>query len=239
MNRKFIKIFFVLTFLLTVLTQAQSAGNTGLSFLKLGFGARNIAMGDAGNALANDVSALFYNPAKLAGKYNSEIMFMHNEWIQDVRSEIFGVKTELFGLPMAIGANVTKVSNIEFRTKPGDAETIFDANYFFGSLSTGFNLFESLDFGITIKYIYEGLIADEANGIGYDLGLNYITDVEGLTFSAVLKNLGSMNTLRSRETALPKEYRIGAAYVIEFPNSNIVVTTAAEIQNIPIPMTRI
>ena len=29
---------------------AQSAGNTGLSFLKYGFGARNIAMGDAGTA---------------------------------------------------------------------------------------------------------------------------------------------------------------------------------------------
>ena len=27
---------------------SQSAGNTGLSFLKFGFGARNLAMGDAG-----------------------------------------------------------------------------------------------------------------------------------------------------------------------------------------------
>ena len=41
------KIFILLLVSSSVLL-AQSAGNTGLSFLKFGFGARNIAMGDAG-----------------------------------------------------------------------------------------------------------------------------------------------------------------------------------------------
>lgn len=35
----------------------QSAGNAGLSFLKIGTGARNIALGDNGNTLAQDVTA--------------------------------------------------------------------------------------------------------------------------------------------------------------------------------------
>ena len=75
---------------------AQTAGNSGLSFLKLGFGARNIALGDAGTALSTDVTALFYNPAALAINPASEIMLMHNEWIQDVRSEILGARTLIF-----------------------------------------------------------------------------------------------------------------------------------------------
>ena len=75
---------------------AQSAWNSGLSFLKLGFGARNIAIGDAGTALSSDVTSLFYNPAALALNPASEIMLMHNEWIQDVRSEILGARTVIF-----------------------------------------------------------------------------------------------------------------------------------------------
>ena len=54
----------------------QSAGNSGLSFLKFGFGARNISMGDVGSVLSNDVTALYYNPANLAGTEGSQVMFI-------------------------------------------------------------------------------------------------------------------------------------------------------------------
>jgi len=46
----------------STLTFSQSAGNSGLSFLKFGFGARNIAMADAGTAASNDLTALFIIP---------------------------------------------------------------------------------------------------------------------------------------------------------------------------------
>ena len=78
----------IILLLISAISFAQSAGNSGLSFLKFGFGARNIAMGDAGVAASNDLSALFYNPSRLVSTEMNEVMFMHNEWIQDVRSEV-------------------------------------------------------------------------------------------------------------------------------------------------------
>src|ERR1039458_3772004 len=141
---------------------AQSAGNSGLSFLKLGFGARNVALGDAGTALSSDVTALFYNPAALAINPASEIMIMHNEWIQDVRSEILGARTLIFGLPVAVGFNITSVNDIEVRTNPGDPITKFNGNYFFGSLSTGHMIFDNFYFGASLKYLYEGIYVDES-----------------------------------------------------------------------------
>lgn len=211
-------------------TFSQTAGNTGLSFLKFGFGARNIAMGDAGAVSASDVTALFYNPSRLAGNNNSEIMLMHSEWIQDVRSEVLGVGSEIWGLPFAFGFNVTSVSDIEVRTKPGEPDSKINANYFFGSLSSGFGIVDSIDFGFSIKYLYEGILSDQATGWGFDLGLNYNTSVEGLTASAVIKNLGSMNIFRNESTKLPSEVRIGPAYNYEFTDSKISLTTAAEFQ---------
>jgi len=208
----------------------QSAGNTGLSFLKYGFGARNISMGDAGTALSNDLTALFYNPAKLALTERSEVLFMHNEWIQDVRSEVIGAKTTIWGLPFALGFNVTSVDGIEFREIPGEPVTTFDANYFFGSLSTGFFVTDEISLGASIKYLYEGLLNDEASGFGFDFGINYLLPYKGLTASAVLKNIGSMNELRNEATKLPAEVRIGTAYTYSLEDAKFDFTGGVEFQ---------
>ena len=209
---------------------AQSAGNSGLAFLKLGFGARNISMGDVGTEASNDVSAFFYNPARLASDNSNEIMLMHNSWIQGTKSEILGVKTSVWGLPLAFGADITSISDIQVRTiNSENPDVTFNANYFAGSLSTGFNIIDNLDFGATIKYLYEGLYSDEATGWGFDFGLNYKTPIDGLSAAAVFRNLGHMNVLKNESSALPTEFRVGAAYKMDLIEK-FAVTAAAEMQ---------
>jgi hypothetical protein len=209
----------------------QSAGNTGLSFLKFGFGAKNIAMGDAGTSGSEDVTSLFYNPAKLALTEGTEFMFMHNAWIQDISSELIGVKFDFLGLPFGIGFNVTSVGDIEVHSRAvPEPESTFDANYFFGSLSTGFRITDFISAGVTVKYLYEGVLADESTGLGFDIGVNYATPVEGLSASAAVRNLGSMNKLREEETKLPSEFRIGPAYNSVLSDSKFEISAAAEVQ---------
>jgi len=160
----------------------------------------------------------------------NEVMFMHNEWIQDVRSEVGGIKWGMLNLPWAVGFNVTTVSDIEVREKPGEPISKFNANYFFGSLSSGFSIIEDLDFGATFKYLYEGLLKDESTGYGFDFGLNYLTPVKGLTASAVIKNIGSMSELRIEKTKLPSELRFGGAYNFGLETSKLDFIIAAEFQ---------
>lgn len=221
---------FIFLIIISAISLAQSAGNSGLSFLKFGFGARNIAMGDAGTVASNDLSALFYNPSRLVSTELNEVMFMHNEWIQDIRSEIGGIKWNMFNLPWAVGFNVTSVNDIEVRERPGQPISKFNANYFFASLSTGFKVIDDLDFGTTVKYLYEGLLSDESAGYGFDFGLNYFTPVRGLTASTVIRNVGSMSELRVEKTKLPSEVRIGGAYNFELETSKLGFTIAGEFQ---------
>jgi len=217
------KNILIIIFLASSIAMAQSAGNSGLSFLKFGFGARNIAMGDAGASASNDLTALFYNPSRLVSTEMNEVM------IQDVRSEVGGIKWEMFSLPWAVGFNVTTVSDIPIRTKAGEPISTFNANNFFASLSSGFTVIDNLDFGVTVKYLYEGILNSEANGFGFDFGLNYITPIEGLTVSSVIKNLGSMNEFQNEATKLPAEFRIGPAYQFGIESAEFDFIAVAEL----------
>ena len=66
-------------------------------------------------------------------------MLMHNSWIQGTRSEILGVKTSVWDLPLVFGVDITTIDDIEVRTRATDnPDATFNANYFAGSISTGF-----------------------------------------------------------------------------------------------------
>lgn len=205
-------------------SSAQSAGNSGLAFLKNGFGARNIAMGDLGVTSAKDVTALNYNPALLTNYKSAQVSVTHNAWFDDVSSEMIGASFTMFNLPFAIGLNTTSISELEFRTRPGDAESTFDVHYFFGSLSTAFNVIDDLSFGVTFKYLHEGLLTDNATGYGFDFGFHYITVIDGLNFGAAIRNLGSMNELKVEATKLPVDLRIGGEYNFEVANIHSDIT---------------
>jgi len=204
---------FLLVFLINVsLLSAQSAGNAGMAFLKYGISARNIAMGDLGVVSSDDPIAAYYNPALAAVLTNPQVMFTHSSLIQDVSSQNLAAGFILFNIPFVVGVNTTSVPGIEVRTQPGVPQATFDANYFFGSISTGIFVSENLSAGLTIKYLYENIFSDKASGFAFDVGIFYKDIIEGLNFGASLRNVGSMNKLREIETELPVDLRFGASY---------------------------
>lgn len=224
------KKLYLLILICSTVIIGQSAGSSGLSFLKLGFGARNMALADNGTVLSNDVTSIFYNPSKIGLSSSSELFFMHNSWIQDISSDVVGAKFKLFGIPLGLGINSTRVKDIEIRTKPGEAEALFNAQFFFVTAATGFKLDENLAAGFALKYIYESIYADDAGGYAIDLGFHYLTDIKGLSAGAAVRNIGSMNNLRNEPTKLPTEIRFGPTYTFEFNASDLILNSGLEFQ---------
>ncbi len=223
------RILYILILCSTV-ALAQYAGNTGLSYLKFGFGARNISMGNVGVVTAKDVTALNYNPALLAEYTSPEIIFMHNEWVQDVRSEYLGASIEIFGLPFAFNANTTSVSDIPVRKIAGEPETTFNANFFTSGFSTGFYVEENISVGFGLKYLYEGMFSDDATGWGMDIGAHYKTPVENLNIGAAVRNIGKMHELKNAATKLPTDLAIGAGYSFPAESLKSMFTLGVEYQ---------
>lgn len=209
---------------------AQSAGTSGLSFLKIGFGARNIALADNGSALANDVTSAFYNPANLSGTFGNEIMILHNEWIGDVSSEMGAVKFHVAGLPLAIGFISTTIPDIEIREIAGAPVSKFNAHFSAIFAASVYEITPELFTGASIKYLYEGIYADEAAGFGFDFGLTYFTPIQNLKTIFALRNFGSLSKLKNESTKLPTEVRAGAGYKYSLFEYNIEFFPAVEFQ---------
>src|SRR5437867_8327076 len=62
----------------------QRVGTSSGSFLRIGVGARATALGESFVAVANDPSAIYWNPAGLASLQRQELLLSHVDWPADI-----------------------------------------------------------------------------------------------------------------------------------------------------------
>ncbi|MGB9663339.1 MAG: PorV/PorQ family protein [Ignavibacteria bacterium] len=205
-------IFFSILFLITFELVAQNAANTGYSFLKIGVGAGEVAQAEATTAKFSSPFSVYYNPSLITQTNFSSIGLMHNEWVQDLRSEFLVANSNLYGLPIFITLNSTSIANIEIRTKPGETQGTFNAHYFLAGLGIGYELLENFSFGLQMKYLYENIYVNESNGYAFDFGVFKRNLIDNLSAGLSFRNIGKVNQLSSSTADLPSEVRFGLNY---------------------------
>lgn len=226
--------YFYLFALMTILNHQQlfaQPGQAGLSFLKLGVGGRALGMGEAYSAIAADPTATYYNPAALSQSSNSQIMLMHKEWIQGVKTEYLGAMTTWKAFRFGMSINATNVNDIELRSIPGPAIGTFSARNAAIGFSTSYIVHPSLNVGITAKYLFEKILIEEASGLGIDIGATYLLPWN-LRLAAAYMNMGSLNELANESSSLPKTFRAGGAYEIAMEHFDGVFTIASDIVSV-------
>lgn len=190
-------------------------GKTGLSFLKIGIDARAIGMGEAYTALANDASATFWNPAGMLGAQRSNVVFNHNEWIQDIRGEFGAIS--FVGKKSAWGFHLRTfyIGGIEIRNIP-TVEPLEEnsAHYLSTGISYARRIHSRIDVGLSIKYLYEKIFVATASGFAADLGLIYRIPFPNVQLGFSISNLGKMSKLQSEASKLPQVNRLGLLYNI-------------------------
>ena len=86
----------------------QRAGISAFQFLKIGVGARGVAMGESYVAVANDASSLYWNPAGMAQMTENEVFVAHTEYVADIRHEYLGAVYHLTAVD-AVGLSMTSL----------------------------------------------------------------------------------------------------------------------------------
>lgn len=202
---------------------AAAQSSVGLSFLKLGPGARSMAMGETGAAASFGPSAMIYNPALLTFEQSASIELMHHQYVQDIAMQFLGAALPMDGWSAGMYLRLASVEGIELRTRPGEAEGTFASRDFVAGITVAVPFGDAIAIGATAKYIFEKIYVDVADGVAFDIGASVRPfddgDLQSLGFGAAVTNLGSISALRSVETELPRMFRYGAAY--RFPVESV------------------
>jgi hypothetical protein len=234
MKRSLAFLSVALLFAGPVLAGAED-GSSGLTFLKLGAGARAIGLGDAYTAVSGDASCIYWNPAGTVDVENIDVVVMHSEWFEGIRYEyVGGVKSDG---AQAFGLAITGLymDDLERRDGPTSAPIGHFGVFDFAVMGTyGRKLTEHLDVGAGAKYLFEKIDDESATGFAADLGARYrIPSVPGLYAGASIQNLGPGMTFIEDEFSLPLTYRVGAALEsqVEALNGAILITGDAVVPN--------
>ncbi|MFC1477023.1 PorV/PorQ family protein [candidate division KSB1 bacterium] len=203
------------------LSHAQN-NQPGLAFLRLSMDAAGAASGNAYTASGSGLSALHWNPAGVVQADRHEIVFTHLSGFADMNSDFFGVSwKQKESQAFALSFFSNNIDDIEARSRPTlQPDGTISAHDFYFGLTYSRKLSSSLRIGTTARYMYQKIYLYDATGVSGDIGLQYTHGKGDLTAGAVVRNIGSMNALKTEKPTMPTLARVGAAYALSFPNKN-------------------
>jgi hypothetical protein len=172
----------------------QRVGISAFQFLKLGVGARGVGMGESFVAVANDASALFWNPAGLTQLSKDELFVAHTEYVVDIKEEYLGITYHLTDADV-VGLSLTSLhmADMEITT---ETQPLGTGRYFtFGDVGIGVSysrkMTDQFSFGASVRYVQETLDMLRMRSVMVDLGTYYWTGLGTARFAVVITNFGA------------------------------------------------
>ncbi|MFA7420662.1 MAG: PorV/PorQ family protein [Melioribacteraceae bacterium] len=169
-------------------------GTTAAPFLTISQGARATAMGSAFVAVADDPSALFWNPAGIAKIAGGSVVFDHTNWIADINYN-FMAATYNLGNYGSIGISFlsSSMEEMSVRTvdKPEGTGEMFDAQDVVFSVGYAISLTDNFSIGFNPKYIMQSIWRTSASAFALDMGVLYKTPFDGIMLAMSIQNFGT------------------------------------------------
>lgn len=227
MNKIITTIAFVFLFCIVnsdaqIGSSLNKTGTTAAQFLKIGVGPRAIGMGGAFTASANDVNAMYWNPAGLSRMNSMEAYFNHVDWILDVKMDYAAFAMEVADLG-TLGAFVSVLSmdDMPVRTlqQPEGTGELFSAGSFVIGLSFARNLTDEFSIGFNAKYVREHIWNESAKTIAIDVGTQYVIPfLNEFRLGASISNFGPKMKMEGRDIIQTTTVGVGEGNLI---NTNL------------------
>lgn len=180
----------------------SKVGTSVAQFLKIGVGARAAGIGESYAAIANDVSALYWNPAGISNLNSVSVGISHSQWIADIYHNFAGITVPLSE------SDVLGVSAISLSTDEQEVTTVEQPNgtgvyYSVSDIAIGLSyarrLTDRFSVGLTAKYIQQNAYNVSANTLALDVGTYLRTGFHNLVIAMCVSNFGGNMQLEGRD----------------------------------------
>ncbi len=215
----------------------SKAGTSAFTFLKIGTGAKSQALGGAFVGLADDETALYYNPAGLTAgtgipelyddlldkpKEKAKLNHFTASYINYLLDFQYGFVGYIRDLDDRTSAGLS-VAYQNYGTfnrldAAGDKIGTFGASDMALGVTYSKRLRDDLSMGATGKFIYEKIDTYSSNGLALDLGLMYLLSDDASTrLGFALSNLGAQlsGLTESHKDPLPTKIAVGLSHQLK------------------------
>jgi len=191
--------------LLPLILSAQGSTKVGTSaaqFLKIPVGAKAASMGNAYASIGADATALYWNPACIAGLNRLQGSVAHSSWIAGLMHNFAGVVVPM-GDRSALGVSGISLQSekIEQTTleRPEGTGVFYDALDLALGITYSRSMTEYVDIGVTGKYVSQRLWSESGQTFAFDFGAVLKTGFKDMKLGVSFQNFGPGLTMSGRE----------------------------------------
>jgi len=175
----------------------SNVGARAAEFLTVPVGARGTALGSAFAAAADDITAIYWNPAGLGFLDNTQVFYTFVDMPLDVSLNYAAVATPVFGGTGTVGGffQLLDIPSQEITTvlQPEGTNVTFESNSLAAGVSYAHNISDRFSAGGSAKLVNESIADVAGTALAFDFGSNYHTTLFGRTvkLAFVVQNIGT------------------------------------------------
>ncbi|MBD3375306.1 PorV/PorQ family protein [candidate division KSB1 bacterium] len=217
-------------------TDVSRRGTTAGAMLEIGVGARAEALGGAFVAIADDPSALYWNPAGIVNVPVVSLQASKTEWFVETN---FNTLDLILPIPMISSALGIHIAMMDYGENPvrsifrpeGTGET-YSASDLVAGLYYALAITDRVSVGLGAKYFQQSIWHVKGSTIAADMSILFETPLDGLKVGGTISNLGPSFSLSGRD--LTRVYDIDGRKDEYFNNDNVAIQLATE--DYPLPL---
>ena len=184
-------------------------GVRAAEFLTIPVGPRGVALGSAYNAVADDISAIWWNPAGLTSVGKSTFFFQTVDYTMDLNYHYMAGVTPLMDGQLVVGGfmGFLNIPQMEVTTiyNPNGTGEFFDAYDLQVGGTVAYAMSDRFSAGANFKYVHQDVWDISASAFALDIGTLYSTELLNRTirFAFTIQNLGTNMTMGGSRLMVP------------------------------------
>ncbi|TKJ42330.1 hypothetical protein CEE37_01220 [candidate division LCP-89 bacterium B3_LCP] len=190
-------------------------GTAGVNFLKVGVSARAMGMAEAFIGVADDASALYYNPGGLMQLDEADHILTHISYPAGIQFEYLGTAWPIPRLNAVVGAHITFLHTDKMNEttpeQPYGTGRQFTASDLAMGVTYAQKLTDKFSVGGNVKIIEERLADQKATGVAFDVGTFYETGWKSVVIAMAITNFGPDMNFVDSPFPMPINFKFGGS----------------------------